>query len=263
MSKRKVNGRKINQRQIEECWLVCCEGRTEVEYLRKLYDDFPEPKPKIQFGNNGKLCDCKSSKRVKGECIRQGPDIVKKVEQCRAYGNDFDRIFIVFDCDANDGMRVNDIKNRFDDAIKLAVQKGFIPLWSNPCFEVWLLLHNNLFDTAYDANMCQVKIMKLLKNMISNQNVKCDSYVCPNRPRCNSEYACENRAVHKPFCNSYSVLGGREAIEKAVRNNKMQLQKVDQNMNFRNSKKYSRIVPGTNLYKFVEMLDEYSKKHIK
>lgn len=58
-------------------------------------------------------------------------------------------IFLVFD---------KDNFTDFDKAIGIAEHKRYIPLWSNPCFELWLMLHHELIESALSTKDLHTKV---------------------------------------------------------------------------------------------------------
>ncbi|RLE29256.1 MAG: RloB domain-containing protein [Acidobacteria bacterium] len=108
--------------------LVVCEGkRTEPDYIRgyerhvrnttvkiQIPDDRGEPKKVVEIAKEMK-------RTAEAEAKRQGDSYL-----------DFDEVWCVFDRDDHD---------RFYDACTMARDNGFELAVSNPCVELWLLLH--------------------------------------------------------------------------------------------------------------------------
>ncbi len=108
--------------------LVACEGqRTEPDYLRgyerhirnarveiEIPPDRGEPKRVVEIAKERKLA-------AKAEARRRGDPYL-----------DFDEVWCVFDRDDHE---------RFHDASSMARDNGFELAISNPCVELWLLLH--------------------------------------------------------------------------------------------------------------------------
>lgn len=58
----------------------------------------------------------------------------------------YDEVWAVFDRDQHD---------RFDEAIDLCASHGVLVGWSNPCFEVWVILHIEDYNKSDDADEVQ------------------------------------------------------------------------------------------------------------
>lgn len=108
--------------------LIVCEGRvTEPEYLRDFYSDLKNPRVKIHFGNG---------EAVPLTIVRTARDLRRDAEeQARRERDDnlaYDEVWCVFDID--DHPRIPEAQQMArDNDLRLAI--------SNPCFELWLLLH--------------------------------------------------------------------------------------------------------------------------
>ena len=66
----------------------------------------------------------------------------------------YEQVWVVFD---------KDDFNDFDDAIKLAENKGFHVGWSNQSFEYWIYLHFNYSDSALHRSIWCEKLDELFK----------------------------------------------------------------------------------------------------
>ena len=104
--------------------LVICEGDTEVDYL----------------------CEFARSLRVHAHvCKGDGTDpksIVNTAKRkSKEDGIKYDQIFCVFDRDNQ--------PFAFAEAIELCKSRKFIPIVSNPCFEIWPFLHFQLRESGF------------------------------------------------------------------------------------------------------------------
>ena len=63
-----------------------------------------------------------------------------------------DQVWAVFDRDAHP---------RFEDAIALCKKEGVYVARSNPCFEVWLILHKEDYQKPDGRNLVQLRLSKL------------------------------------------------------------------------------------------------------
>jgi hypothetical protein len=110
--------RKSATRESRNRLLVCCGAlRTEGDYLRGLRDRIGNPAVTVKF----KAKACSPSQLVSYAIA----------EQERQSG-EFDQVWCVFDVD-----QYPDV----GDAVKEAGREGIAVALSNPCFELWLILH--------------------------------------------------------------------------------------------------------------------------
>lgn len=107
--------------------LVVCEGtRTEPNYFKGLKDALGE--------TNGRKIEIK----VVGSGLHTMDLLEFAQEQCRNSLNPFDHVWIVYDKDYFSADEFDLVEKRCEVACG---QPTFHALWSNPCFEIWLLLH--------------------------------------------------------------------------------------------------------------------------
>ena len=120
MSRRRVNsqGRRRPSREPRTQLLVVCGARrTEPAYLAGLRRETRNPAVAIKV-----LSHPRDPERV-----------VRYAKKCQEkLGTDFDEIWCVLDVD----------QFEYGPALKIAAQEGINLAISNPCFEVWLLLHH-------------------------------------------------------------------------------------------------------------------------
>ena len=117
--------------------LVVCEGETEVDYL----------------------CELARSLRIHVHiCKGDGTDpksIVNTAKRkSKEDGVKYDKIFCVFDRD-------NDL-SAFLEAIELCKSRKFIPIVSNPCFELWPYLHFQMRESGFGSPQQMLKALKKL-----------------------------------------------------------------------------------------------------
>lgn len=97
--------------------LMVCEGQeTEPRYLRALFRDLRLPNPVV----------------VGGDVCGTAPTSIVAYAAEHAGDDDYAAVWCVFDCDEH--LRVSDARQRAQD-------KGFEVAYSNPCIEIWYLLH--------------------------------------------------------------------------------------------------------------------------
>lgn len=117
--------------------LVVCEGETEVDYFSEL---------------------AKSLRVHVHICKGDGTDpksIVNTAKRkAKEDGVKYDQIFCVFDRDNN--------PSAFLEAIHVCKSKKFVPIVSNPCFELWPYLHFQMRESGFGSPQ---QIMKALKKL--------------------------------------------------------------------------------------------------
>lgn len=116
-------------------YLMVCEGETEVDYF----------------------CELARNLRVhvhicKGEGTDPRSIFNTAKRKAKGDGVKYDAIFCVFDRD-------NDYSS-FLEAIELCKAKKFIPIVSNPCFELWLFLHFQIRESGFGNPQQMLKALK-------------------------------------------------------------------------------------------------------
>lgn len=115
--------------------LVVCEGETEVDYLS-------------EFARNLRV--------YVHICKGNGTDpksIVNTAKRkSKEDGVKYDQIFCLFDRD-------NELSD-FIEAISLCRAKKFIPIVSNPCFELWPFLHFQYRESGFGSPQLMMKALK-------------------------------------------------------------------------------------------------------
>lgn len=121
--------RKVATRDKIVRFLVVCEGeRTEPNYFKGLVKDkYSEVRAEEIIGEGRSTC----------ALVKRTAEIRERLEHQRQLK--FDRVWVVFD---------KDDFNDFNEAIALAVRKGYGAAWSNEAFELWYLLHFVFLDAA-------------------------------------------------------------------------------------------------------------------
>lgn len=162
LNRRKYNERikrKVNTRKIKTCnWLLVTEGeKTEPYYFEDVirhYNSQLENKINIKIEGAG---------RNTKSLVMHAEEFVNSVDKYNREDIYYSKIFVVFDKD--------DFKNdEFDNAIKMCISRGYIPLWSNESFELWFLLHFNYLDSSISREECIKKINECFK--ASGINIK-------------------------------------------------------------------------------------------
>jgi hypothetical protein len=131
--------RKSGGREPRPVILIVCEGeKTEPNYFKAI----------------------KHSRRVNAEVIIvprkiQPKDIIKSAEQEKLSYREYEQIWCVFDCDE---------RPDFELSITSAKEKGFKVAYSNPCIELWYLLH---YQTQ-NAHITKKVVDRKLKSHLPN-----------------------------------------------------------------------------------------------
>lgn len=127
-----------------EEWYFYSEGKeTEPNYLKSLFENVDKDKESINpiIEGLGMV-----SLSLVNDVIEKDNKIVKD-----------HKTFVLFDKDDNPNMN-------FNKAIDKAKQNNIIPLWSNECFELWLLLHFNYMESNISRNDYYEKLRDLTKS---------------------------------------------------------------------------------------------------
>jgi len=127
--------------------LLVCEGQeTEPRYFRALFRDLRLPAPKIVGGD---------------EC---GTDPASIVEYAVSHQEDekYTSIWCVFDCDEH--RKIPDARQRAQDC-------GFSVIFSNPCFEIWFLLHYRYNTKQLTRGQAQKECRKWLAGYSKSMDV--------------------------------------------------------------------------------------------
>ncbi|MDN5342760.1 MAG: hypothetical protein PWP28_1635 [Oceanotoga sp.] len=133
-------GRKPENKNPNTTFIMFCEGDTEVKYFNSLNNHLKDSNIVIT-----------TKKSNKTDCI----GIHKYAENYKnSNNNEFDYYFLVFDKDYNS----------FENIEKVMSKKEYKILFSNPCFELWIILHYKLIDKKTDCK----EIIKMIKKFIPN-----------------------------------------------------------------------------------------------
>ncbi len=135
-----------------EEWYFYSEGKeTEPNYLKSLFENVDKDKESINpiIEGLGMV-----SLSLVNDVIEKDNKIVKE-----------HKTFVLFDKDDNPNVN-------FNFAIDKAKQNNIIPLWSNECFELWLLLHFNYIDSNISRNDYYDKLKTLTKSKTYKKNLE-------------------------------------------------------------------------------------------
>jgi hypothetical protein len=197
-AKRNDFKRQTNHRGfIGERFLIACEGESEKLYFEALRDVMRNPSISVKIIN---------------ENHRSDPlQVVNKVKEVSAIKNKkstlFEHIWVIIDADVAD---------RFEKANESAIKLGIFVGYSNPCFELWLMLH---YKNQSSFITCEQTIRLLREE--------------------NSSYDKTNNKFFK------NLVGDIEKVKTAIKNSKL-LQSIHvQNGNLKQSN------PSTSVYELV------------
>lgn len=212
-SREVINTRVIGRRKIApENYLIMCEGKeTEPNYFNGL-------KQLINSKYGDKVDVLIPGISVKGTG-KNTVDLVNYTERfVNQAGKKYGKVWIVFDKD--------DYKDvQFNQAIKRATDASYNVAWSNPCFELWLLLHLKSAINYIEKD----KILNELDKEFKRNNL--------------GNY-------HKNDKDVFNKVTKNGNLNKAITNSKKLVERFK-------DKKPSESNPMTNVYKIVEDLKEY------
>ena len=132
-----------------ERWYIYSEGKeTEPNYLNGLFKCVDKEKINPIIEGLGMV-----SLSLVNDVIEKEKDII--IDH---------KTFVLFDKDDNSN-------NNFNLAIDNAKHNNIIPLWSNECFELWLLLHFNYMDSNISRYDYYEKLKSLTKSKKYEKNM--------------------------------------------------------------------------------------------
>ncbi len=140
MSKRRSNNslkRKSRNFNPRKLILVVVEGeQTEVNYINSLVRELELPTTKVSVVPSSYGTDPRS-------VVEYAEDLYKgRIQKNKKANNTkYDEVFCLIDRDWHD-------LNNYNSAIQKAQACGFKIIRSNPCFEVWLLLHYSQYGSV-------------------------------------------------------------------------------------------------------------------
>ena len=145
-------------------WLIVCEGtRTEPNYFKKAIEEINK-----KIADEYKLKVKIVGKAMSTTSLVKAAYLQVKIDKYATTIVPYGKIFVVFDKDSFDA------KN-FDEAIKMCIDNGYIPLWSNQAIEFWFLLHfhyicSKMSRTEYAKKLNEYFKKKGLKNYKYKKN---------------------------------------------------------------------------------------------
>jgi len=190
-------GRKVRSKNPNTTFIMFCEGDTEVRYFNSLNKALQDSNIVIN-----------TQKSNKTDCV----GIQKYAETYNnTVNNEYDHYFLVFDKDSNN----------FDDIEKIMSNEKYKVLYSNPCFELWVLLHYKIIFNEVDCD----EVLKKLKDVFPY--------------------------YEKGQIFLFEAL--KDKLNIAIKNNKKLLKNFS---SFDNKSNLSKLNPYTNFYQFFELIDK-------
>ena len=199
-----------------ETWLIVCEGKkTEPNYFKALFDYInSKSNKKINVKIKGIGKNTKSVVNSVDFFFDYSDQLVSNTKI--PYGN----VFTVFDKDSF-------TDDNFNSAIIISEKRGFIPLWSNECFELWYILHYEYFH----SNISRKEYFKKLTLLMGEDYTKND--------------------------NHFDLLGQLSKVKIALKNSKKLYEKYNK------KETPSKKAPCTTMFKLFDEIEYYLCKEIK
>lgn len=147
MTRRRRAPRRVTSKEVRRALLVFCEGEvTEEEYL-KHYHRLHRRSVSVEIGDSGavplRLVERAVSAKKAGERREK-----------RGHGRAHDEVWCIFDVDEHPNLK---------EAIEMAVRNGICVAVSNPCLELWLLLHFEDQTAHINRHTAQSRVRRRLR----------------------------------------------------------------------------------------------------
>lgn len=143
---RAIGKRKENSRSQKSLVIIACEGiATEVNYFHGF---FRELSAGGKISNSS--CVIATHRHTDPRGVLQ--DLLDYRTEFGAKYSDFDEKWIVIDRDPERTNGGGHTLENFNAAIEAARQNQISVAWSNPCFELWILLHFEFRNTSIDRD---------------------------------------------------------------------------------------------------------------
>ena len=146
-------GRRAPTRQPKIRFTLFCEGRnTEPLYFKVLKSHYNSSLISIHIQKKGRvpITLAEKAQSFVDAAMRKG--IRKNLFE------EHDQVWVVVDRDKHE---------RFDEAVKLCETNGICVARSNPCFEVWLILHMRDYDRQDESH----RVKRTLRDMLSEHDL--------------------------------------------------------------------------------------------
>ena len=135
----------------------------EVNYFQDFKDFLASQDAKVNITNYWKQTRGKAPWQVIDYAINF--KISEKISE-----QDADQIWCVFDIDNF----LKQDKKSFTKALEKAKENNINIAWSNPCFEIWPMLHFELIETEISAQDCQKKLKVFFKRIGVDYKKNCE-----------------------------------------------------------------------------------------
>lgn len=138
-------------------FIICNGTKTEVNYFKSL---------SLSLGKQSKyLVDAKAVNASPSDMIHK---VAERKIKLKGFDKELDNIYCVFDVDEF----IDNNKERFVQTIHEAKENNINLIWSNPCFELWILNHFNFSGSEMNAAECTEALKKKYKNELSKDYSK-------------------------------------------------------------------------------------------
>lgn len=128
---------------------IYCEGSiTEPEYIRAYYRDFCTKKKVVLFAIKGGEG---APKTLVDKCVQKFQELKKSAKHDSFEKNT--SIWAVFDIDEHEGI---------EEAVRIAEKIGIEVAISNPCFEVFGLMHKSVYDRPLSRTQAQSLLAEVM-----------------------------------------------------------------------------------------------------
>lgn len=145
--------RKSKGKKIKKVTMIFCEGETEKYYFDML-------KRKYSSGNVIPI----KSEVVSGNSWVLVENAVTKMN-AEKHRYDFEQVYVVYDKD-------NESHSDIEKALKMAKENNIITLYSNQCFEYWVLLHYKESSNSNTSDQLYKLLEKEMELDSSYSNIK-------------------------------------------------------------------------------------------
>ena len=187
--------RKTNQRKSYDRILIVCEGtKTEPAYFKQIKQE------QRLASTNLKVLPGRGTSPL--QVVEHAEKLFKEgfLGQNIPMGN-FDRVYAVFDRDSHSKYikaldKIETLNNKLKNDNKIKVP--FIAIPSNPCFELWLLLHFEDVTALFDCKMANTKLKSHFSSYKKSSN---DVF---ERTKSNLDKACKRAAKLNKKSNKHS-----------------------------------------------------------
>jgi hypothetical protein len=158
-------GRRPYKREPKRTFYIFCEGRrTEPEYFSALKRRYSNTLIRISaVGACGDPAQVVAKAKSKLDSLPKS----QKFEKVSSF-EEGDEVWAIFDRDEHD-------RSRFEDAVKACLQSDIGLGLSNPCFELWLALHEEDFNKLMNSSQMQ-KYYKRRRPEYNENSGKCPNF---------------------------------------------------------------------------------------